>query len=115
MRIEKPEHISKNVYANAFFRNWFKEQVEPINKILEAGTEVRGNKTNTLGWSFLEYFPPELNYTHKALLINIEPIKKETAEDVLRDMLENMHKLDKEYKIPPGWLNRAKKVLSRDE
>ena len=66
-------------------RIWFKENVEPINKLLAEGVEVYADK-------FEEdkpiYFKDRAGEGQKALLINLQPIKAETAEDVLRDAIE---------------------------
>jgi len=69
---------------------WFEENVEPINKMLAEGVEVFSKYDKTyLGymWSTADNH----HQNHKALLINIQPIEKETAEDVLRDFIE-VHK-----------------------
>lgn len=46
--------------------------------------------------------------THRALLINIEPIKKDTAEDVLRDWLGNQDRSHEQWQKLRA---RAKAVL----
>lgn len=69
------------------FDRWFDEQIEPINKLFEDAVEVR--KFEHSLWSThaqSNWFSDENKCSHKALLIDIQPIKKETAEDVLRDM-----------------------------
>jgi len=94
MRIEKPEPFiggKINMVAieviNDHFDQWFDQHVSPINRLLEAGIEVytnsyEGRANEWLGKAWVD------DPTHKALLINIEPIKQETADDVLRDWLE---------------------------
>lgn len=53
--------------------------------------------------------------THTALLVNIEPIKKETAEDILKDMVEEYKDTEK-YKGERGpfWgvFERAERYLN---
>lgn len=69
----------------ALLEDWFKQYVEPINKLLALGVQVHGATFEGLN----EWTKTKLsNDDHKALLINIQPIKKETAEDVLRDLHE---------------------------
>ena len=63
---------------------WFDDHVEPINKLLADRVEV---------YNFEEVWHPcktaygDERPVNKALLINIQPIKQETAEDVLRELL----------------------------
>lgn len=62
-------------------------------------------------------YKPRASDDHTALLINIQPIKKETAEDVLRDYLRNFdngrgeHDWDGDSFV--DWLERAKRVLDQ--
>lgn len=50
-------------------------------------------------------------YTHKALIINIEPIKEETAEDLLRELVNAIAKRDSTdaYCEAKAFLERNKK------
>ena len=68
---------------------WFNTYVEPINKMLEDAVEVHTYKNDGVWYKVKE----PVNPTHKALLINIEPIKKETAKDILRDLYIYHHKV----------------------
>jgi len=54
-----------------------------VNKMLSEGVEVYGNDTQ---FDIIKNPRPDAinGCTHKALVINIEPIVRETAEDVLR-------------------------------
>lgn len=85
-KIERPGPFE--VCNQESFTQWFDTHIEPINQMIEDAVEVVGSKewgdwtSQSLGNVSNEY------RTHKALLINIEPIKKETAEDVLRDLIE---------------------------
>lgn len=83
-------------------------EAEPINKILAEGVEV--TTYTEKGLDFANWVAPldrpGATPTHKALLINIQPIQKETAEDVLRDCLDNgLLTTDQEFR------QRAKAVL----
>lgn len=89
------------------FENWWHREVEPINKMLSEGVEVTGcvppGEKETL-WSHKGISKD----THKALLINIQPIEKDTPEKVLRDWLKcsgESYEYIKELEL------RAKKVL----
>jgi len=66
---------------------WFDEHVEPINKMLSEGEMIYGYMNHGVFWKRPEE-PSQRETTHTALLINIQPIKKETAEDVLRDYFD---------------------------
>ncbi len=104
------------------FDRWFNEHVEPINRMLSEGIEVWsddwGDFKGEHMWSDKEDSCVALNMnTHKALLINIQPLKKETAEDVLRDLVSYCEedgipetaKCDPTFKL----YNRAKAILER--
>lgn len=89
------------------FDNWFEEHVEPVNKILENSAEVYGSICGKADrWSMFEKPHKKSPHTHKALLINIEPIKKDAAEDVLRDLLAS-----EEIFMSVDLYERAKAVL----
>lgn len=97
LEIEKPnwDQVTKVIYGGGVttwissgLDTWFENHVEPINKMLSEGYEVFSRSNTTyLGdmWSIADNH----HMTHKALLINIQPIKKETAEDVLRDFVKS--------------------------
>ena len=86
MRLDRTDPDS--YFKKSEFDEWFDKHVEPINKMLEEGVEVYNDETlsDTI-WAY--DMRPEFvkDQTRKALLINIQPIVKETAEDVLRDIL----------------------------
>ncbi len=102
MKIEKPDLVE---IATRDFDEWFDKYVEPINKMLAEGIEV---------YNFEEIWHPvndaygDERPRNKALLI--QPIKKETAEDVLRDLVE-MHESDI-YSLLSESYSRAKAVLN---
>ena len=89
LKIERPDYLAAQDGSTwtERFDKWFDENVEPINLMLSEGVEVRSDYCN-LSWAVQgsDYYGQEY-MTHKALLINIQPIKKERAEDVLRDFL----------------------------
>ena len=112
MKIEKPDWYSLFGNPSSDFKGcldtWFNKNVEPINRMLEKAVEVSGNvdQFSMSMWRATKGRGTEDN-THKALLINIQPIKKETAEDVLRDIIENEFR-----SMSTALLNRAKAVLN---
>ena len=124
-KIEKPNWISE--YANfsipgislTTFHDWFEYYIEPLNKLLDGVVEVYAEQGGYSSANWTQLKSPHFRDTHKALLINIEPIKKikqETAEDVLRDLIKHSN----EAVITAPWLlndiERAKKVLgAKDE
>lgn len=125
LRIEKPDwsklmdhrmnpngHTLSQAQVQWLNEAW-QECVEPINKMLEAGVEVSGLQSEKDGaWTFTtprEMKPNSYPRTHRALLINVQEIKKETPEDVLRDYMA----LSESYP-QKDWEEleaRAKKVL----
>lgn len=92
--------------------DWFKENVEPINKLLREGVEVYGQPGSML-WSDNNLH----THTHKALLINIQPIKQKTREekleDALKDFVEAYPHFDKS--LQPQFLKAKKLLESKDE
>lgn len=70
---------------------WYDKEIAPL---FENAVEVYGefDATNEVWSDFSGLRPLKANEgvaTHKALLVNIEPLKKEeTAEDVLREMVD---------------------------
>ena len=91
MKIEKPlinrspDNMSWSLPIG-YFDIWFDEHVEPINKMLSEGVEVYGSNNRPLdGWNQKSYE----STTHKALLINIEPIKKETKGEACERLLSD--------------------------
>lgn len=90
MKIERPDwkkEIWKDLGSWRPLNVWFDQHVEPINKMLSEGVEItchRNSFTSQDSW----YATKNLyEATHKALLINIEPIKKDTTDDVLREFI----------------------------
>jgi len=50
----------------------------------------------------------EPNPTHSALLINIEPIRKDSAESLLKEILDHHVQMKDQ---PLNWVDRARKLL----
>ena len=89
---------------------WFDAHVEPINKMLEAGVEVYATRNRP------EWLNNKFEDTpHKALLINIEPIKQETAADVLRDFVNDMSQYEHHTTQITPYIQRAKAALERED
>ena len=113
-RIECPDwdrlfrHDSRrlNETITMVFARWFRENVEPINKMLSEGYTVYYN-----GHHIWYKGSPGRDAINKALVINIEPIKKETAEDVLRDILAKDADVSNMTRLGQDAIDRAKKVL----
>ena len=113
MKIERPDWVNfvglPKEYEDTM-DDWFSDNVEPINKMLDGAETVYGENDDC--WFTRDAGNFETN-THKALLINIEPIKKETAEDVLRDLYDVLRDLYNDPGIAEAdeFWERAKKVL----
>ena len=120
LKISRPQifFLENQSYERDELDEWFNENVEPINKILSEldsackkvgienlaslakgvrqGVEVSGeSRERTDGlWNMHETVVGEAlpNHTHKALLINIEPIKQETPQEFFQWILDNAEK-----------------------
>lgn len=118
MKIERPDWAYEGAfpanndleYAENCLNEWFDKHVEPINKMLSEGVEVYGFQ-GPEGYAMEQFHSKETD-THKGILINIEPIKKETAEDVLRDIVRDCDNAGIESM--EDYYNRAKKVLGEE-
>lgn len=75
-----------NNHDTKLLNRWFDETIEPLNKLLDGAVEVSGQTHGEWGY-FSEQVEDNTIATHKALLINIEPIKKETREEKLEAIL----------------------------
>lgn len=116
LKIEKPDWYKlapkKKEPWNDYEANldhWFDTYVEPINKLLAEGVEVRSCPLKYT-WAAKGTDHYEKNNGFSALLINIEPIRKETAEDVLRDLVALMEKYNSAF-VTNEEYKRAKRVL----
>jgi hypothetical protein len=121
MKIERPDWMIEPRFflgwsasrINKFINPWFNENVQPVNDALAKGIEVTGYKEEVDG-----YFFGEQKYSHsnlKALLINIEPIKRKTREEKLEEFVEIVSdimvgKAD-EFKGSDIIIREAKKLL----
>jgi len=84
MKIKRPDWDEFNVdksYSLNQLNDWFDEYIEPVNKMLGGGIEVY------VGDSGIWTHDHDGVKTTKALLIDIKLIKRETAEDVLRELI----------------------------
>ena len=93
MKIGLPtQFINRPEIAFEDFMLWFRSQVEPVNEAIKGGVEVVSahRLDGATGWIKSDGSCGRVTgmLTHKALLINIQPIKKETAEDVLREFID---------------------------
>jgi hypothetical protein len=99
-------------------RDWFNYHVEPVNDALANGVEVTKFTNEPCSPATSDWVESKdirghmrgMTAVHKALLINIEPIKiKDTAEDVLRDFIVDWE--TNRGESPISLYDRAKKVL----
>jgi len=126
MSIEKPDWSDSlynlNSSAEGFscaqdqwLNEWFAAHITPINEMLKNGVEVYSNKKVEPDnyWNGTKQYAQD---THKALLINITEIKKESAEDVLAAIVKEQDKwsYDKDEAMD-GLLHRARAVLENKE
>ena len=93
--IERPDwqmiceslHTENDYLREDHVNRWFDTHIEPHNKLIESAVEVYAHNPNKQltpdNWKSVKYDQD----THRAYLIGIEPIKKDTAEDVLRDIV----------------------------
>lgn len=99
-KIERPDfkYILKKYNSTIVLSkldDWFDENIVPINKMLEDAVEVYGFK-NENTWK-IDNDNEYDGWTAKAILTNIQPIKKETAEDILRELLPALKDLKDAY------------------
>ena len=99
------------------FDFWFDKNIEPINKALDEAVEVGfyGDPTNSLlvagGMTRFKTDVTDPDCTHTALLLNAQPIKVESAADVLRELIyKGTPKTQHQGEI---W-ERAKAALERE-
>lgn len=95
MKIARPNfevvyNDSASFSMNKAMNDWFDEHVEPLNKMLAEGVELYGSETRPLdGWNQKSYE----SSTHKALLINSEPIKEKSREEKMTKLLSDIASL----------------------
>lgn len=75
---------------------WFDQNIKPLNKLISEGLEVQ--KVDGYAWDTPDKFSDKTigPITHKALLIGIQPIKKETPSELIDKAL-------KELGVPDGF------------
>jgi hypothetical protein len=102
-------------------QTWFNTHIAPLNKLIEGAVEVEGADRCETIYARPGYFAKE-DVKQKALLIGIEPIVKETAEDILIDIINKIginicgiEMLDVKYKSLMPELQRAKALLESSE
>lgn len=101
------DKTKERVITKEDFDLWF-------NDLLKDAVEVYGNK-NGAQWFVTK--GRHVREEHKALLINIEPIRQESCADVLKDLVHRFHPDDYSgtdedvFKI----IKRAKAALKREE
>lgn len=99
------EYQSYKVISEIEFNEWYNKEIAPL---FENAEEVFSNQT-WQGWYPLG--GPDDTPTIKALLIKIEPIKEDTAEDFLRDFIKDHEKI---YgPTSGGIIDKAKAYLER--
>lgn len=119
-KIERPDWLREivgvfdgNVRVIERANDWFTQNVEPVNRLLEEAEPVYScNKHTGMACALWGREDREdYHNTHKAYVIAVQPIKHETAEELLREFIN---------KRPDGlvlaaFIERAKKVLERGE
>ncbi len=100
--------------------NWFSECVRPVNKIVNEGVMLTGNKS--IGDNYL-YFDSRVHQAsipipkhHKitGLLINIEPIKEKTREEKFEEFLRCILNNDASHMTRTMIIDKAKELLKDD-
>ena len=107
-RIEKPDKETQRgggPYYPNWFDPWFDEHIEPLNKLIDKDIAVTGFMEHRGNWVWSEE-PSEAD-THKAYLIGIEPIEADSAEKVLRDLIDG----EVACNVDSNLVDRAKAIL----
>jgi hypothetical protein len=65
------------------FNDWYAKEITPL---FENAVEVYGDGRIEQGLWSMQKGDCAINQTHRALLINIKPIKEETAEDIVKEL-----------------------------
>lgn len=87
------------------FNDWYSHEVEPLNELIRNGETVYENTDDDAGFYYW-YDQKDSSTQSKALLIGIEPIKKDTAYSLLEEILHG-----EECFTSKDWQARAKAVL----
>ena len=98
---------------------WFYEHVEPMNKLIEDARVVYGRQKSSSPnlnegekWTFKKF----QSDTHRAYLIGFQPIKQESAEDILEAFVldaDRVHYTDGSFMSK--YVARAKAALDRSK
>jgi len=95
------------------FNEWFDQNIEPLNELIRNGRRVVGYENKITGWIWKYSGLGDGNTEETAFLINRQPIEQDSAEKVLRDIVE---------KSKDVWstdiseeVKRAKKLLAKGE
>jgi len=88
-----------------------------LERLLRRAPVVYGHKSGDLGnMAWVDYEKEQLHWTptHTALLLNVKPIKKDTAKSLLRDYLVEYEKFKRgegdSISVEP-WVKRVRKLL----
>lgn len=99
------------------FNEYYEEEIRPL---FENAVQVTGCKDDMDIWHYAKGIFRDDHDTHKALLIKIEPLEEETAEDLLRQIIEARGENINNAKIAGGKLTyrgdlfeKAKAFLER--
>jgi hypothetical protein len=66
---------------------WFSENIESLGP----ASEVFWKEAPVTSYQCMHWHGPEKIHTHRAILIGIEPLKEETAEDLLKEMIKDFN------------------------
>ena len=114
-KIERPDH--HQVALPGDFDLWWSHHVEPVNEMLDKAKRVYGAQypIGSKQWNY--QYGQAKGHTHQAYLINIEPIKQDTAEDsalkILHDILQDWY--DNQIVLTEKHLDRAKAILEKGD
>lgn len=101
------------------FNKWYDSEVQPLISMLEGAVEVYGDSDSNHWYTTDCFYKGDTakHYPMKGYVINTRPIKKETAEDVLRDFLRHERESIEKYgdycegSYLPDLIERAKRAL----
>ena len=91
-------------------------RADDLERLLEKGARIIGHKSE-YGWVWGEPHSRAKN-THTALLIGIKPIQKDTAEQILKDLIETAESLNSgpNPMLSVGYyVDRAKRLLEQNK
>lgn len=112
-RINRPAWANRrddenNIKVPAYIvDDWFHDTIGPINTMIDNAVVVYGNDEHI--WWYEG--SPGNSAASKAYLVGIESIKEETAEDLLREYIEQYESMGLESINNNYYFNKAKKLL----